>query len=141
MSMATRSAANDVQVKIPESSLQVVINKMIEARAFSFGSTSDKVGVNYYGYLPYQAVLDILPGNEFTLTLTGKAIANFQLGPFNFNLSGLNNQVIVIDGSINIQNQGSGYKLILIPDDFTDQTGNWLSGAINLASLLIKLPE
>ncbi len=32
--MATHLVANDVQVKIPESSLQVIMDKMIEARAF-----------------------------------------------------------------------------------------------------------
>ncbi|RNC83740.1 MAG: T9SS C-terminal target domain-containing protein [Balneola sp.] len=135
------SSANDVQIKISKTSLQIVLDKMIEARAFSYGSTSSKAIVNYYGYKPTSATLELFSGNSFSVTFSGEAIANFQLGPFSFDLPGLSNQVIVVNGDVTIVNEGTGYKIVLTPTSFTDQTSNWLSGAINFTSLLLNLPE
>ncbi|MEQ9308041.1 MAG: hypothetical protein RLN90_01200 [Balneolaceae bacterium] len=114
--------ANDVQVKIPETSVNAVLGKLVNAKFFSYGSTHSESTISYYSLKVKSAIVDIKNGNQFDINIIADARANFSFSIFNFDKQ-LDNRSITIHGHVEIQNQGSGYKVVFVPDNLTYNQG------------------
>ncbi|HQM36970.1 MAG TPA: hypothetical protein PKV79_09050 [Candidatus Marinimicrobia bacterium] len=136
------SLADDVRLKIPETTVNNLMAAVMESKYLSYG-TSDAGGiVTYYSIKPQNVTLDVSSGNQFSLSMDVDAMANFDLVLFGFPLY-LNNQSFTITGIISLQTQGTGYKITFVPQDIVYDGDNWLKNIINIGLnlFLSKIPE
>lgn len=134
--------ANDIELKIPKSSIQNAVDAFLHARYFSYGTETTSTGIDYYNIKPKSGTVTLLSGNRFELELILDAYINFELAGFEFGHT-YSNKNVTIEGYVSIQAQGDGYKLLLVPDDFTFNESGLLFDALNLVSkgIVSSLPE
>lgn len=134
--------ANDIELKIPKSSIQNAVDAFLHARYFSYGTETSSTGIDYYNIKPKSGTVTLLSGNRFELELILDAYINFELIGFEFDHT-YSNKNVTIEGYVSIQTQGNGYKLLLVPDDFTFNESGLLYDALNLVSkgIVSSLPE
>ena len=115
--------ADDVRLKIPESTVNNILAAMVESKYLSYGTSCNidisPLGltiatITYYSFKPQDISVDISSGNNFSLTIVFKMQANFDIIAWNFPLK-VSDQSVTINGTIDRIEQGSGYKIRLTP--------------------------
>ena len=136
------SFADDVRLKIPVSSINNLFSAITESKYLSYGTFDNGGYVTYYSIKLQSATMNVSAGNTFSLTLVVDAMADFNVASFDFGAR-LTGQSITVTGPINLQPQGTGYKITFTPTNITYNTDNWLKNVINAAisGMINKLPE
>ncbi|MEX2603806.1 MAG: T9SS type A sorting domain-containing protein [Gracilimonas sp.] len=135
-------SANDVQLKVPKSSIENMLDAFIHARFFSYGGDPNVSSVYYYNFRPINASLTLPGNNRFEINMDFNAYINFELAGFEFEHNyGTKN--VTIKGYLSIQTQGDGFKLLLVPDDFNVNASGLLFNVLNAFSggIIDLLPE
>lgn len=143
VAMLFQVKANDVELRVPKSSIQNALDAFIHARYLSFGSETDMVLIDYYNVKVIDSDLTFFTNNRFELEVRFKAYVNFDLVLFEYDHD-YGTKTLTIEGDIDIQATGNGYKLILDPTSIDFDDGNSLiEQALNLVSFGIvpRLPE
>ncbi len=137
--------ADDVRLRISQTSINLVFEAMLKSKLLSYGKfTGDHqfIDITYYSLKPKELTLNLQPGKVFTLTMKADAAANFKFGDFEFGKTSLN-QTITISGVVSLVQVGTSYKIRFTPQSFIYNNNNWLKEVLNLigSGLLYMLPE
>ncbi|HQE96078.1 MAG TPA: hypothetical protein PK885_09395, partial [Candidatus Marinimicrobia bacterium] len=143
--------ADDVRLKIPESTVNNILAAIVESKYLSYGTSCNidisflslnVAVVTYYSFKPQDISLDISTGNNFSLTIDFKIKANFDTPIFDFLLKA-SNLSVTINGTIDRVEQGSGYKIRLTPLSLYYNNNDWVNIVLHdqLSGLIAKLPE
>jgi len=138
-----RVLPGDINVKISESAFNNLMETMTTAKYLSYGHVGDQgLGITYYSVKVKSIVLDVLPGNMFSLSIVADGQANVNLGIWKPELEEPNRS-ITITGTLDLQPKGIGYKVVFNPCSISVGGSGWFHDNVESVAngMLSSLPE